>query len=236
MEFVLVRGDMAWCRNDDRCPEWISAEGKIENDTPAKLRKFLGPLGDASLPVVVNSPGGNIRAALEMAWIMRKHKLSIGVGQTRWRTCPVANPTCAVYTPDGARKGEVYTGGAFCSSACTLFFAGGINRVCGQWAWLGVHQARSFDMSAHVEKVGLPADLRKMVIQTIGEMGVDKSLFDISLEAKPNQLRNVSQTEARSLNLTTELATVEDLVAARNCRDNEALATCATRARIPPRK
>lgn len=237
MEFVLVHGDMAWCRSDNRCPDWISAEGDITPDTPTKLRKILNRLGDNRVPIVVSSPGGDIGAALEMARAIRKHSLMIAVGRTRLKTCPVADPMCAkAHIPDGTKKGETYSGGAFCNSACTLFFSGGIKRVCGQWAWLGVHQAKSFDSGAQIERAGLSPQWERKVIQFIEEMGVDKHLFDISLEAKPNQMRNVPQMEARSLNLTTELAPVEDLVAARNCQDNESLRVCAARARIPPRK
>lgn len=62
MRFVLVRGRSFLC--DPNCPEWISAEGIISARTPERLRQLLDTIGDRRLPVVINSPGGDVLGAL----------------------------------------------------------------------------------------------------------------------------------------------------------------------------
>ncbi|TIS94081.1 MAG: hypothetical protein E5W87_34205, partial [Mesorhizobium sp.] len=62
MRFVVVRSSAPGC--EPICPEWISAEGSIEAGTPALFKRTLKALGGRKLPVVVDSPGGNVEAAL----------------------------------------------------------------------------------------------------------------------------------------------------------------------------
>ncbi len=60
MDFILVHS--LSCLED--CPEWISAEGRITSDTPARLRKFLKKIGDRKVPVVLRSEGGEVECRL----------------------------------------------------------------------------------------------------------------------------------------------------------------------------
>ena len=61
MRFVVVRSDAPGC--EPTCPEWISAEGAITAKSPALLKAALKTLGRRNLPIVVNSPGGDVDAA-----------------------------------------------------------------------------------------------------------------------------------------------------------------------------
>ena len=58
MRFVVVRSSAPGC--EPTCPEWISAEGSIVAGTPALFKRTLKGLGSRKLPVVVDSPGGNV--------------------------------------------------------------------------------------------------------------------------------------------------------------------------------
>ena len=139
MRFAVVRSSAPGC--EPNCPEWISAEGTIDAGTPTLLKRLLKTLGGRQLPIVVNSPGGNVDAALQLGRIVRKNKLDIAVGITEFSGCSPAMKNCR----DNDGKGQPYSGlaydsGAMCNSACPLMFAGGIRRVVGEWAYLGVHQ------------------------------------------------------------------------------------------------
>lgn len=139
MRFVVVRSNAPGC--EPTCPEWISAEGTIEAGTPALFKRTLKKLGGRKLPVIVDSPGGHVDAALALGRLIRKNKLDIAVGKTRFTGCQPDAKDCKENDGKGARYfGNPYANGAICNSACPLMFAGGIRRVVGQWAYLGVHQ------------------------------------------------------------------------------------------------
>jgi len=139
MRFVVVRSSAPGC--EPNCPEWISAQGTIEAGTPALLKRALKKLGGRKLPIVVDSPGGNVDAALALGRMIRKSKLDIAVGKTWFQGCQPEDKDCT----DNKGKGADFFGvpaasGAICNSACPLMFSGGIRRVVGEWAYLGVHQ------------------------------------------------------------------------------------------------
>lgn len=139
MRFVVVRSNAPGC--EPTCPEWISAEGTIEAGTPALLKRALKKLGGRKLPVVVDSPGGNVDAALALGRLIRKNKLDIAVGKTRFEGCLPDEKDCTDNDGKGAGYfGTAYADGSICNSACPLMFSGGVRRVVGQWAFLGVHQ------------------------------------------------------------------------------------------------
>ncbi|MER9670799.1 hypothetical protein [Mesorhizobium sp. M0203] len=139
MRFVVVRSSAPGC--EPTCPEWISAEGSIEAGTPALFKRALKALGGRKLPIVVDSPGGNVEAALTLGRLIRKNKLDIAVGKTRFVGCLPDVKNCKENDGKSARYfGNAYADGAICNSACPLLFSGGIRRVVGEWAFLGVHQ------------------------------------------------------------------------------------------------
>ncbi|MER9546823.1 hypothetical protein NKI72_33310 [Mesorhizobium sp. M0437] len=139
MRFVVVRSSAPGC--EPTCPEWISAEGSIEAGTPALFKRALKALGGRKLPIVADSPGGNVEAALTLGRLIRKNKLDIAVGKTRFVGCLPDVKNCKENDGKSARYfGNAYADGAICNSACPLMFSGGIRRVVGEWAFLGVHQ------------------------------------------------------------------------------------------------
>ncbi|MFD2053052.1 hypothetical protein ACFSQT_07980 [Mesorhizobium calcicola] len=139
MRFVIVRSNAPGC--EPICPEWISAEGSIEAGTPALFKRMLKMLGGQNLPIVVDSPGGNVEAALTLGRLIRKNKLDIAVGKTRFDGCLPDVKGCTENDGRGGRYfGDADASGAMCNSACPLMFAGGIRRLVGEAAYLGVHQ------------------------------------------------------------------------------------------------
>ena len=256
MQFLLVHGDMGPCRADNNCPDWISAEGQIMADSPRKLQKFLKRLGNPKLPIVVSSPGGDVRAAMEMAYAIRKQKLSVAVGRTRSRGCLYAEPICSTaIAKDSSIKGEPFSAGAICFSACPLLFAGGVERVSSPFALLGVHQITTtysevrvqyrteYEMVNGKRKVLSKREIgRKFVgkydttkldkaqkarlVAFLDKMGVDKSLVDVMLGTDPSGIHLISQMDALKMKLTTELADAVALVSARNCGDNRSISDC----------
>ncbi len=258
MRFLLVHGDMGQCRADNACPDWISAEGQIMADTPKKLQRFLKRLGNRQLPIVVSSPGGDVKAAMEMARTIRKQKLSIAVGRTRSRACSYSEPICqAALAEDGSIKGQAYSSGAICFSACPLFFAGGIQRVSSPFALMGVHQITTTYSEVRVQyrteyemvngrrkvlsrkEIGrkfvgkydttkLDKAQKARLTGFLDKMGIDRGLVDMMLGTEPSGIHLISQMDALNLKLTTELSDADALVSARNCTDGQSISGCVS--------
>ena len=132
MRFVrVVSADPACAPN---CPEWLSAEGRIESGTARSLALALEALKGRRLPILIHSPGGSVRDAVEMGELIRGRGLAVAVARTLIMNCPERAAQC----PSGPAR--ALTGGAMCASACVLVLAGGVERLVGPAPLIGVHQ------------------------------------------------------------------------------------------------
>jgi hypothetical protein len=264
MQFVLVHGDASYCRADGTCADWIAAEGQIVRNSPDRLRKILATLGKRKLPIVVRSPGGDVAAALEMGRLIRKQGLSIAVGGTRLRDCPVGEPLCAKgRRRDDTSIGVVYSGGSVCFSACPFMFAGGVRRVYSPFSLVGVHQITTTYDEVRVRyrteyevvngkrriianrEIGrklvgqrsttdMTKAMRKKMLAYFKEMGVDGSLLDLAMSATPRSIRLVPQLEGVKIGLATEPASADQLVTAGPCATGKPLASCIVAPSVAP--
>lgn len=93
------------------------------------------------LPVVFQSPGGDVAAALSVGRMIRAAGLETAVGRTVLNGCPMLVPRCPEkIVKNGWSQGEVHSGGAYCFSACPLAFMGGQIRAAAATARIGLHQ------------------------------------------------------------------------------------------------
>jgi hypothetical protein len=138
MQIKRVRGSDAKC--EPKCPEWISAEGKIVPGTAADFRQMINSLGARKLPVLIHSGGGAVRDAMAIGRLIRDRQLDVAVGRTEFDGC-VDDATCP--TRYGLR-GKVVDFHAICASACALLLAGGERRFVAPLAFVGVHQITAF--------------------------------------------------------------------------------------------
>ena len=127
----VVSADSACAPN---CPEWLSAEGRIGPGAATDLAEALEKLDGRRLPILIHSPGGSVTDAIAMGELIRAKGLAVAVARTLITNCPERAPRC----PGGT--GTAITGGAICASACVLVLAGGVQRLVGPAALIGVHQ------------------------------------------------------------------------------------------------
>ena len=146
MRFVRVVGADPAC--EPNCPEWLSAEGRIEPGSAPAFAEAINRLGARRLPILIHSPGGSVTDAMAMGKLIRARGLAVVVARTLLRNCSETAPRC----PDG--PGIAITGGAICASACALVLAGGVERLVGPVPLVGVHQittvVRETEGLAHV--------------------------------------------------------------------------------------
>ncbi|MFN0192344.1 MAG: hypothetical protein ACKVP5_10275 [Aestuariivirga sp.] len=136
MRFAVVRSSAPGCEPD--CPEWISAEGMIAANTASKFEHILRETHGRRLPVVIDSGGGDLHAAVDMARMIRIRGLDVAVGRTVFEGCAPSEPRCE--NPSNTYRGAIASMDSYCLSACPLVLAGGTSRMVGPLAYAGVHR------------------------------------------------------------------------------------------------
>ena len=137
MRFAIVRSAQQGC--EPKCAEWISAEGKIVPETLGQFQQILKVIGKRKLPLLINSGGGSVEAAIAMGHLIRNRQMDVAVSKTLFK-CETDKEPCR---PDGTSRtwhGEPHSRSAFCASACTFILASGLHRFVGPTAFVGVHQ------------------------------------------------------------------------------------------------
>lgn len=252
MQFAVVRSNAAGC--EPNCPEWISAEGAIAAGTPAQLKRILKTLGRRKLPIIVNSPGGNVDAALQLGRIIRKNKLDIAIGTTKFSDCWPGMTDCRANDGKGAAYfGIASDGGAMCNSACPLMFAGGVRRLAGGWAYLGVHQITTtyFPATRHYRTTYRIKRGKKYRITTetitqgesyktyemskafarklsayLREMGVGQGMLDTMKATPASDIRQITLHDMLTMKLATSTDTVEKFTSASLCMLDKLAPNC----------
>ena len=105
-----------------------SAVGLIKPGTGKAFERFLAKHKNKVKRVTLHSPGGSVPDALDMARLIRKKKLS-------------------TYIPDDG----------YCASSCPLVFSGGVKRVAGNKAWIGVHRVYTLKSAIGTLQEGMAA-------------------------------------------------------------------------------
>jgi hypothetical protein len=120
------------------CPkkcEWIAIQGVIDRTTAEQLSRLLATLGRTKPPIFLNSPGGDVSAAMAMGEAVRAHGLDTAIAATRLRRD--TRMGLSTSPPVGE---VVLSARGFCASACSLVFAGGTRRYAPLETSLGLHQ------------------------------------------------------------------------------------------------
>jgi hypothetical protein len=241
MRFAIVRNASPSC--EPLCPEWISASGTIMANSPSKLRKVLKKLGNRKLPIIIDSNGGNVDAAMEIGRMIRKSGLNVSVGSTSFTLCRPDQKGCKSPYQDGAFAGYSYPGFANCLSACPFILAGGTKRAVSLWSQVGVHQITTtvteimtrYETTYRIVKgkrktvnmrvlnrkttasyttTKLSKSQRTQIDGYFIEMGIDKTLVARMLAIPASDIVILSADELQQYGLATERG---DLAAIGNC-------------------
>ncbi|EJT04312.1 hypothetical protein RCCGE510_14822 [Rhizobium sp. CCGE 510] len=171
----------------DECTQWISAEGDITPDTPARLEATLKALGGRKLPVVLQSNGGDMDAAFAMGRMIRAAGLETSIGRTRLPNCPTLDPRCkASMAKSGPTQGEVSAGGAYCLSTCTLVLTSGTPRLVG-YSDIGLVRPTT-------------AEYTKFLAY-FDEMGVNAESYETMMLATSIERKNILRSQALDLGI-----------------------------------
>jgi hypothetical protein len=167
MQFTLTGGGV------------LKAEGSIEPGTAAKFATELQARGEYVKMVSLNSPGGALEDAMEMARQVRLRGIATEVED-----------------------------GALCASSCPLLFAGGKKRLAAEQSAIGVHQfyaVLSADQAApQAAQAMSDAQLTTArITRHLTEMGIDPAAWLHALDTSPHALYYFSPAELKSYRLVT---------------------------------
>jgi hypothetical protein len=202
MRFVRVMSADPACKPN--CPEWLSAEGRIEPGTAKAFVDVIASLKGRRLPILVHSPGGSVADAGAMGELIRAKGLAVAVARTLIANCPETLAKC----PDG--PGAAITGGATCASACVLVLAGGVERLVGPSALVGVHQSTTLvsetEGLAHLKstrKIYEQRGVDAAVEAYLAAMGVGDPVMTLARKTPAASIRWLSLAELKDSHLAT---------------------------------
>lgn len=188
-----------------RCDRVIIIDGELTADTPRQLRKIVARLGGAKLPVIINSPGGRLSAAVETGRIIRKARLDVMVARSTYLNAD----TVQVAADEGV-----------CTSACPFVLAGGVNRSAASGTMVGLHQALMVRHSSSrhgLQAMGGNSELlaqsnrnaqaframRASLRAYLSEMGVSRDIVAEMDKAPPSSMNILDATRLRALGLVS---------------------------------
>lgn len=242
MRFFVARSASVGCPTD--CAAWIVAEGGLIEATANKFNAFLKKIGPRKLPVLVNSRGGSVRAALAMGRMIRARGLDVAVAKTIYIPCVNGKISCGDIGAEELR-GDASGDGATCASACAFLLAAGQRRMAPPGAMVGVHQILtrriivtrrqtfrdtiirhggrvetlrtilSESRSSRTEKrVETTASTKALVGPFLRDMGVSPQLIEWMDTAPPSGIRELWRAELLQSALVTDEMSVRELLGA----------------------
>jgi hypothetical protein len=127
--------------------------------------------------VVLHSPGGSVQDALKIGRLIRERKFNTEVRD-----------------------------GSYCASSCPLVFAGGVERVAGSKAAIGVHQVSALTAAGSATMADGMSSAQRVsaeVQRYLRDMGVDGQVWVHAMETPANELFYFKPDELLALKLAT---------------------------------
>ena len=128
-----------------RSISFLQATGTITKDTPAEFARFMATDGaKTSRDLNIHSPGGDLRAAIDLGRAIRKARLNTSIERS--------------IRLEGAMKVFRYKDPA-CTNACAYAFLGGVSRSYAAEATYAPGSAAPGDVAPYLEEMGIPSRL-----------------------------------------------------------------------------
>jgi hypothetical protein len=204
MAFYVVKGAPDACGRG--CDSWIAAEGQIDAAAAPRFRKFLTRLRDRNLPIYFSSPGGNLDQALAMGAMLRERPAVARVARTVVRECGFEaqdGDICLKLKQSGRElRGDLWTRGAMCNSACPYLILGATSREIAPDAVLGVHSPK---VVVRFTGGGVPTRQMRSAAAARGLERADRMLlhYIIKMGAEPALLVLASTTRFEDMHVLT---------------------------------
>ena len=170
-------------------------EGKIETGDYESVRSFLRDKSNfekISNGVFLASPGGNVREALKIGYLIRALQLSTDA--------PSISPPdrralgSSVFGPDILTNRQQFQ----CASACFLIYVSGVERKLNRIGRLGIHQPRMAykPVGASEADVKISSlEIRSAIKVYLDKMDVPNKYLELIYSVAPDDVRWITQEE-----------------------------------------
>jgi hypothetical protein len=214
---------VGWSGNEGRyfgegTKAYIFADGDITADTPKAFADFLAknPPKVPNTTVVLNSPGGDLGAGLDLGSEIRKAKLWTEVGSQFPVTIPSGPNIPTAMVPFISRPATPpFAGGCF--SACTFAFLGGVVRSVPYASTYGVHRFTTDASEPGATLVDMTQQLSGALVEYVRDMGVAAEFITEMSTAPPSGINDLTLQKMAALKVITprwhstwQIATMND--------------------------
>lgn len=155
----------------------LAAEGSIDVGSARRFAAEIEARGEYVKVLSLNSPGGSLEDAMDIARLARERGLATEVAD-----------------------------GAICASSCPLLLAGGVRRSVGDKASIGVHQFYAAIETSAIGAAQAMSEAQATaarISRYLAEMGVDAALWLHALDTPPQSLYYLSREELATYRLVT---------------------------------
>ena len=193
---------------------WTVAEGEITHDTPRLFEKYVSEQiakGSGYGPIVIDSPGGDLFAGLELGRMFRKLGVFTFVAKSKRPEWCSADPKSTSYCSDYFE--EIYPG--ICASACAYAFLGGTVRAVAPKNSFTGHELSKIGFHQFYSTLNLEEKLIEVlenetftskeqitsafIIQYLTDMKVDPNIISLAALAGPNEIYFPNEDERELL-------------------------------------
>lgn len=254
MTFRIMRESQTSC--EPNCPEWIFANGQIVPGTAQKFKEIAGLVGAPSVPLIIQSSGGDMKEAMEMGRFIRAHKMDVAVGFSYEIPCKEGDVSCAKNLNEHfVARGFVSTQASYCASACTLVLASGVARIAATNSVIGTHQCVNKPISQKIfyaekytfvggvkvllsktetrretvfgdEYTKTSADFEANMRQYLTSMGVEQNFLDYFDRAPPTDIYRLTLKDRAATRITTQTLAPETIVRSEICKGKTIAKNC----------
>lgn len=195
------------------CTDFIVADGMIGLMSSFSYLIANKMLGEKSVPVLIDSPGGNLLGADSLAQMFRRLGVTVIVARARERACgPKTRQPChPLDVAAGVRVFDV-ADRAECESACPFAVMGGTVRIVPPRARIGLHSP-TLDEDSLVggALLAIDPDARKTAAETDFEdlasiarpMGIDEAIVTRALKTTHAKMDYLSRADIQLYRLST---------------------------------
>lgn len=206
MTFTVMRLASSHC--EPRCAEWIAAAGTITSQTPDNLVSLLSNPENRKLPILLQSHGGDLDAALAMGRMIWHFRMNTAVAISTISGCSNSSNNdrnCVLGIGGPARSGVASATASYCDDTCPLVLMAGVTHIAEKEASIGLHQLSFSDDNPFYAYMA--------------DIGSSFAIMDEMNKATTTQLRQVPDIAIREIfQLVTDRKLVlNDLIGPDHC-------------------
>lgn len=208
---------------EPNCAEWIMLRGIITQDTYQRFAALLKQAGTAKLPIMIDSPGGDLDAAMEIGRLIRQKRLVVVVAASVPIDCSPDDKTCGANSGSPLPYRAYLVRAAKCEEECLFILAGGVVRMTKWLTSAAVPPMAAFS----TRQKGKAA--AEVIASYLDEMSISNSIVKKSIDAKGPLPVILTSSDLMLYRLGNNASDPDSIAGGASCRSSSATAHCVFR-------